>query len=64
MNRRLVLIAATLTIVGAAAGSAAADSNHGHKRNEVCLVLAQDDNGNSTKDFCITWPEAAPHPGV
>jgi hypothetical protein len=61
VKRRLVLLTCLLGFVGASAGSALADSNDRRPRNEVCLVLAQDDNGNTTEDFCINWPGVTQH---
>ena len=59
MSPRRVVIGVTLLafVAGGAggAGSAFADGLTRH-HNELCVVLAQDDNGDVTKDFCITWP--------
>jgi hypothetical protein len=57
VKRRLVLITCLLGFVGVGAGNAMADGLHTHHpRNEFCIVLAQDDDGNTTEDFCVNWP--------
>ena len=55
MKRRLVLLTVMLGLVGASAGTALASVDK-HHRNEICLVLAKDDSGNTTEDFCVNWP--------
>ena len=57
MSPRRVIIGTCLVGV-AVAGTvpAMAAGIERHPRNELCVVLAQDDNGNVTKDFCVTWP--------
>jgi hypothetical protein len=58
VKRRLVLLSVLLGLVGASAGTAFASASVDHRkpRNEVCVVLAQDDNGNVTQDYCVNWP--------
>lgn len=55
MKRRLVLLTCLLGFLGAGVGTSMA-SVIKHPNNDVCLVLAKDDNGNSTEDFCVDWP--------
>ena len=57
MSARRVVIGLTLFAFAAGgAGTAFADGLTRHPHNELCVVLAQDDNGDVTKDFCVTWP--------
>lgn len=58
MNRRLVIGLSLLGFVGAGTASALASAPaavDGH-HNEICVVIAQDASGSSTKDLCVTWP--------
>jgi hypothetical protein len=55
VKRRLVLVTCLLGFLGASVGTSMAGVVR-HPRNDVCIVLAQDDNGNTTQDFCVTWP--------
>jgi hypothetical protein len=59
VKRRLVLLTCLLGFIGASVGTSMADVTK-RPRNDVCIVLAQDDNGNVTKDLCITWPGVTP----
>ena len=54
--RRVVIGTCLLALVAGGTGTALADDLTRHPRNELCIVLAQDDNGDVTKDFCVTWP--------
>jgi hypothetical protein len=54
--RRIVIGTCLVAFVAAGTGSALAGGIERHPRNELCVVLAQDDDGNVTKDFCVTWP--------
>jgi hypothetical protein len=54
--RRLVIGTCLIAVVAGSAGTALAGDVTRHPRNEVCVVLAQDDNGDVTKDFCVNWP--------
>jgi hypothetical protein len=56
VKRRLVLLTCLLGFVGASAGTALADNHDRKPRNEVCIVLAKDDAGNTTEDVCVNWP--------
>lgn len=55
MKRRLVLVTCLLAVAGGGIGSAVAANASSTTRQELCLVLAQDPQGNTTKDFCINW---------
>jgi hypothetical protein len=54
--RRIVIGTCLIALAAAGTSSAFADGVTKKHHNEVCLVLAQDDNGDVTKDFCVTWP--------
>ena len=54
MKRRAVLIVTLLAVAGTAVGTASADVVKKPK-NELCVVLAQNDAGTSTKDICVNW---------
>jgi hypothetical protein len=57
--RRIVIAVSLLAFAAGSAGAAFADDLTKKPRNEICLVLAQDDNGDVTKDVCVNWP--GPH---
>lgn len=54
--RRLVIGFCLFAFAAGGTGTALAGDITRHPRNELCVVLAQDDNGNVTKDFCVNWP--------
>jgi hypothetical protein len=54
--RRIVIGSCLIAFVAAGAVPALAGDLTKRPRNEVCLVLAQDDDGDVTKDLCVTWP--------
>lgn len=60
MKRRLVLLTCLLGFLGAGVGTSMADIGR-RPANNVCVVLAQDANGNTTRDFCVTWPGIPQH---
>lgn len=55
--RRVIIGTCLIALAAAGTSSAFADGGISKKHhNELCLVLAQDDSGDVTKDFCVTWP--------
>ena len=54
--RRAVIGSCLIAFVAAGTVPALADDVTKKPRNEICIVLAQDDNGDTTKDFCVNWP--------
>jgi len=59
--RRVVVATTLFAFVAGGAGAALADGPiKRHPRNEICIVLAQNDDGSVTKDFCINWPGPQP----
>jgi hypothetical protein len=57
--RRIVIATCLLAFAAGGTGSALAGDLTKHPRNEICVVLAQNDDGSVTKDFCVNWP--GPH---
>jgi len=60
MSRRLILATCLLGMIGGTAGAALADGPVKRQPHQICLVLAKDDSGAHTQDYCVDWTGVAP----
>jgi hypothetical protein len=60
--KRLVYAGCLLAFAGAGVGSTIVATAAPRADHVICVVFAQDPNGNKTEDLCVNYPNRPVHP--